>query len=771
MSPLPCQPARRAALISLCLILVCAAVAVLCAATAHAADYKMVLCAANNGSNSYDTATNTISPQHPAGIFDFINFCGPAPDPAGDNAWLRIVEHEADGNASDGAYGSISWTVPPWVAILAGGGYTREPNAFNDGWRGRFWAEDFGGGGPYNILMQGTGANNSGISWAPTSTFASHLWPFSGYGYYRRFIFELTCMRPAGCDRSNYNALDANSMVLILADVSPSEANFTDTGSALMQGRWVSGTQNVAWNSFDLGSGVRMERLYVDGTQRSVVDRISQCDIGSSQLNTEFARVFQPCPTYGPYADNYLLDTASLPDGARTVQVCTQDYAQYQGLNGTGGQSCDARTIRVDNKAPGAPGELAISTANPARYLDRFSATFSLPPNEGSPITKVHYDLTDAEGNVVEAPRLLSATNPTAVPQIEGPAKAGDYRLRVWLEDEVGHVGPPASVQVPHDTTPPAAPQDLAVTAPSTSRSAEGFDLRWRNIVDNGAPIDAIHYQVLNPAGSVVVPTQTIEGDNLQAIQNLETPQQGGAYALRMWLEDAEGNVGASITAPLAYECMRSEVSGGTELTSGLGENGAAEEIVVQGAGTTLRGRLSGAAGGLANAPVCVFGRVITSHSREFLGVALSGADGGYQFAVPAGASRELSVVYRSGSREVSSHATLQTIVHPTFDAYRKVVYNKHSAQFTGTIPGPDNNQVVVVLQVKRGKGWLAFHRYRTREGGQFTVGYRFTRTEVPTKYLMRAQVRTQAGYPYLQGNSDRLTLIVLPRAPQHRRG
>jgi hypothetical protein len=74
------------------------------------------------------------------------------------------------------------------------------------------------------------------------------------------------------------------------------------------------------------------------------------------------------------------------------------------------------------------------------------------------------------------------------------------------------------------------------------------------------------------------------------------------------------------------------------------------------------------------------------------------------------------------------------------------------------------------VLQVKRGDGWLAFHRSRTREGGRFTLPYRFTRTDVPTKYLMRAQVRTQAGYPYLQGNSKLLTLIVLPHEPSHQR-
>lgn len=169
----------------------------------------------------------------------------------------------------------------------------------------------------------------------------------------------------------------------------------------------------------------------------------------------------------------------------------------------------------------------------------------------------------------------------------------------------------------------------------------------------------------------------------------------------------------------------------------------------------------------MAGAPICVFSRVVTSQAREFIGLAMSGPDGGYQFPIPAGASRDLTVLYRSGSREVATRATLQTIVRPTFKVRRKVVYNKRFAKFTGSIPGPDNDKVVVVLQVRRGKGWLAFRRYRTRRNGRFTVGYRFNRTTVPTKYVMRAQVRTQAGYPYLQGNSKHLTLIVRPKRPR----
>ena len=107
------------------------------------------------------------------------------------------------------------------MSIVAGGGYTREPNAFNEGWRGRFWAEGYDGS-TNNILMQGSGVANGslgGIGWGTTSTFASHLWPFGGYGNYRRFVFELTCVRSAGCDRTNFNAVDANSLTLILNDV------------------------------------------------------------------------------------------------------------------------------------------------------------------------------------------------------------------------------------------------------------------------------------------------------------------------------------------------------------------------------------------------------------------------------------------------------------------------------------------------------------------------------------------------------------------------
>lgn len=768
MSSRSSGPTGRPVAVAQCLMLACLAVAVFAAATAHAAEYKMVNCAANSGAPPYTIATNTTSPQNPAGIFTFENDCiDQGGDPPGNASFLRISEHEPSGNAGYGAALSVTFETPTGVNFRSAGGYVREPNAFNDGWQARFWLT-YMDGSPQMQMVEGQGLQGTADGyWGTTSSFASHLWPWPYPFDFYRWTFEMVCARPAGCDRSNYNATDLNGIVFTLRDWEDSHVNFTDTGSDLMQGRWVKGTQSVNWQSSDKGSGLRMERLRVDGAERYNLDyqAIGACDTSSTQTNGQFARVFQPCPTGGPYGRSYSLDTASLPDGEHHVSACTQDYAQWQGLNGTGSESCDQRTIRTDNHAPGAPAGLRIASSNPNRYQSHFGARFSLPPDPGSPIAAVHYDVVDATGKAVTPTQTIAKTNPNEIPEVAAPQSPGSYRLRVWLEDSVGFTGPAAEAPIPHDTTPPAAPQDLSVTPPGTSRGAEGFDVHWRDIADEGSPIDAVHYQVLSPAGAVVVSTKTVKGEGVQGIEDLETPSQSGHYTLRLWLEDEEGNLGAPVTAPLAYECVRSEAAGGSALTAGLGANGAGEDVVQQGEGSTLRGRVSGPGpgGSLAGATLCVFGRVVTEAPREFLGLAISGPDGGYQFAIGAGPSRQLSVRYRAGNREVGAQAMIQTVVHPTFEVARPVVHDKHFARFSGEIPGPDNNQVVVVLQVKSGKGWRAFRRYRTREDGSYVMRYRFTRTTTPTPYVMRAQVRAQGGYPYLQGNSDPLVLHVVP--------
>ena len=761
MSSRSSGPANRPALVVLCALLLGTAIAVIAAATANAAQYKMVMCAGNNGVAPYTVETDTISAANPSGIFEFHNWCGGAgSDPPGEAAFLRVNENQAAGNAGQGAYGDMIFATPPFVHFKAAGGFTREPNAFNDGWRARFWAGELSGY-QTELLAQGAGLPNSGTQWATTGSFAPHLWPFGSFLDFNRFAFSLTCVKPYGCDRANYNAADANGFVLILSDNSDPQIGFSSYNPGLIQGAWVRGVQGMIWDVSDQGSGLRDERLWVDGAQRYAID--NACDLGSSPANGEYARSYQPCPAGGPWRHGFDLDTGTFADGAHSLSICAQDYGQYQGLNGTGGQTCDSRTIHTDNTAPGAPLGLQVTSANPARYLDHFGAQFSLPADPGSPIAKVHYDVINAEGAAVTPAKVLSGTNPTQVSDIGGPAKAGEYRLKVWLEDEVGLTGPAATVPIPHDTTPPAAPQDLSVTAPDTKRTAQAFDVRWRDIPDGGSPVDAAHYEVLDGAGRVVVPAQTVTGDPPQAIAAIETPHERGSYTLRLWLSDAEGNAGAPVSAPLSYECARSDAGGGLTLTAGLGKHTASSLVVQQNESATLNGELTGVGGQIPNAPLCIFSKVVTDQTRQFLGVAMTGPDGDYQFAIGSGPSREVTAAYRPDQRELTQTATLKTRVHPTLKLRGKVVKNKGFAIFTGSIPGPDNAEVLLVLQVKSGKEWRVFRRYRTHEGGHFLMRYRFTQTFTPTTYIMRAQLRKQSGYPYEEGNSRAIPVLVEP--------
>ena len=208
------------------------------------------------------------------------------------------------------------------------------------------------------------------------------------------------------------------------------------------------------------------------------------------------------------------------------------------------------RTIHTDNTAPGKPAELQVTSANPERYLRHFGASFSLPPDPGSPIAAVHYEVLNGKGEVIVPERTVAATDPTSISDIEGPAEPGAYRLKLWLTDSVGYTGPAAEAPIPHDTTPPAAPQDLR-PAGSTSRWADKLNLRWRNIVDNGSPIDTARYQLLDPAGNPLDAAQALNADNVQAIDAIDAPAQRCACAVRVWLTDAEGNVGAPSTVAL----------------------------------------------------------------------------------------------------------------------------------------------------------------------------------------------------------------------------
>jgi hypothetical protein len=225
----------------------------------------------------------------------------------------------------------------------------------------------------------------------------------------------------------------------------------------------------------------------------------------------------------------------------------------------------------------------------------------------------------------------------------------------------------------------------------------------------------------------------------------------------------SESSLGETISIPLANNCPRSDVQTGSSLTAGLGSNQAETLVVDHEEGATLSGSLFGAGGGVAGALICIYSTVTTEEEGELLGVAVTDQNGLYEIAVPPGPSRTLTAVYKNDQGQIDSWTLLQSRTAPVLRLQSSVIHNKHFAYFSGEIPEPDSDGVIVALQVKRGKGWLVFRRYSTRNGGKFSMRYRFTRTFAPTAYVVRAQVLGAPEYPYLGGNSQELTLRVLP--------
>ena len=81
--------------------------------------------------------------------------------------------------------------------------------------------------------------------------------------------------------------------------------------------------------------------------------------------------------------------------------------------------------------------------------------------------------------------------------------------------------------------------------------------------------------------------------------------------------------------------------------------------------------------------------------------------------------------------------------------------------RFRGTIAGaPRGSRKVVELQVRKGKRWMTFRSTRLRNG-RFSESYRFTRTVHRTRYVFRARVRAESGFPFETGHSRQVGVTV----------
>lgn len=513
------------------------------------------------------------------------------------------------------------------------------------------------------------------------------------------------------CIGAGGHVVTMNNLVLTLGDLSRPSVSVSQT--PLTNGNWVKGTQEIKFTAHDDESGLRQTRVFVDN--QLVSEKIYTCNTIMGEFTGGYggtmAKSFKPCPQT-PQSETVTVDTTKFGDGEHTVRVCARDFARW---------------------------------------------------------TTYWKSANDAQG-----PEQCSA---------------------------------PISVRI--DNTAPAAPEEAAAINTRVPRSVNPYDVSWANpgTGDNGSPIHEVQYTVVNQTGNEVVSNTTFDNgsesqdpanygsaENIVAIPTLMTPLNQGEFKLQMRLVDEVGHISKVTEVPLSYAC---ENSGGTplpqaEVGMGLIESGQNIEQATQflaldqGEKSTVVGKVRGPGQMPINgADICVNAKPVVDPQLQLMSQAETNGNGNYSTPLEPGPSRNLLSVFRQGHRETwSDPVSTAVTVAPTLSTSLKGGANKwyknqkkatirtgKVAWFKGAIPGPYNDKVVVVLQGKPAgtsdNNYRAFRRFRTRWGGKFqmrNVFYNSSTTGKKAYLTIRAQVRNQVGYPYVQGDSPEMTLVVLPK-------
>lgn len=250
-------------------------------------------------------------------------------------------------------------------------------------------------------------------------------WPrFLGLNGRRSVSLEATCGRSAGCgarstrDRATGGARAILSMSRATVRVEDfTTPRISTTRDGIFDGRWQRATRNAAFDAQD-NVGIRESRLAVDGVTRAQYR--SACDYTR--------RV--PCPKLS--ARNSPIDTRRLTDGVHGLSLAAVDTA--------GNPVQIQRTVRVDNHAPGPIRDLSVRGGDKVRSTNSFDLRWTTPPGQAAPIAQAHYRLCRS-GSEEPCVRGTRAVNGASLNGLSVPQR-GDYRLRIWLQDEAGNVDP-----------------------------------------------------------------------------------------------------------------------------------------------------------------------------------------------------------------------------------------------------------------------------------------------------------------------------------------
>ena len=240
-----------------------------------------------------------------------------------------------------------------------------------------------------------------------------------------------------------------------------------------------------------------------------------------------------------------------------------------------------------------------------------------------------------------------------------------------------------------------------------------------------------------------------------------------GANDLRICGYDAGGNESLCVQRIVQVDnsCGGSGGTAATSLESGADVAGQlrAKAQLTSTAMPVIRGSLRDGGGNpVRGATVCVYQTTdLPDASRELATSVTTQSNGRFATRLDAGPSRDVDVVYRHNTRKLTDRIDLDSRVVPTLRIPKKTVANGDSAVFLGRIPGPNAESRAITLQARVGRKWRTFKQLRTDSDGKFKGKYRFTQTFGRQRYVFRALVKRQGGYPYEPGASRKRKLTV----------
>ncbi len=253
---------------------------------------------------------------------------------------------------------------------------------------------------------------------------------------------------------------------------------------------------------------------------------------------------------------------------------------------------------------------------------------------------------------------------------------------------------------------------------------------------------------------------------------NLDTEKDAGwvngPNDLVICSTDVAGNVSSPCLRKTVYvdnSCPASGSQQATQFDSGAEVEGKlrSQVSVRSTEAPVIRGALANSSGNpVGGATVCVYETVdLEDASRQLVTMATTQPNGRFATRLDPGASRKVDLVYRYNTRTLDRQVQLDSTVVPTLKLGEKSVANGQRVHFKGELPGPNAAGRAVALQARAGRKWRTFKQLRTGENGAFTGLYRFTQTSGRARYVFRALVKRQGGYPYEPGASRKRKLLV----------